>query len=72
MSGGPFPFDKVYIDSRLTINVSVSESQFKYELVESLQLPVNAFCFVDVIIPPSYFNVGDTGTLYIRRLDDII
>ena len=64
---------KVYIDSRFKTKDSVSNSQFKYELVESLQLPDNTVCYVDdVIIPHSYFNISDNDTLYVRQYDDIL
>ena len=72
MSGGSLPIKKVYIDSRFKTKDSVSNSHFKYELVESLQLPDNTVCYVDdVIIPHSYFNISDNDTLYVRVYDDI-
>ena len=68
MSGGSLPIKKVYIDSRFKTKDSVSNSHFKYELVESLQLPDNTVCYVDdVIIPHSYFNISDIDTLYVRQ-----
>ena len=71
MSGGSLPIKKVYIDSRFKTKDSVSNSHFKYELVESLQLPDNTVCYVDdVIIPHSYFNISDNDTLYVRQFDD--
>ena len=71
MSGGLLPINKLYIDSLFTTQDSSSNSHFKYELVESLQLPDKTGCFVDdVIIPHSYFNVSDNDALYIRRFDD--
>ena len=71
MSGGSLPIKKVYIDSRFKTKGSVSNSHFKYELVESLQLPDNTVCYVDdVIIPHSYFNISDNDTLYVRVYDD--
>ena len=70
MSGGSLPIKKVYIDSRFKTKDSVSNSHFKYELVESLQLPDNTVCYVDdVIIPHSYFNISDNDTLYVRQFD---
>ena len=71
MSVGSLPIKKVYIDSRFKTKDSVSNSHFKYELVESLQLPDNTVCYVDdVIIPHSYFNISDNDTLYVRQFDD--
>ena len=52
MSGGSLPIKKVYIDSRFKTKDSVSNSHFKYELVESLQLPDNTVCYVDDVIIP--------------------
>ena len=50
-----------------------SNSHFKYELVESLQLPDNTVCFIgDVIIPHNYFNVdGKFNRLYVRQYNDL-
>ena len=38
---GKIPITKVYIDSRFKTKDSKSNSDFKYELVESIQLPEN-------------------------------
>ena len=38
------PIKKVYIDSRFKTSDSASDTHFKYELVESLQLPENTVC----------------------------
>ena len=67
------PIKKVYIDSRFKTSDSASDTHFKYELVESLQLPENTVCFIDdVIIPHSYFNVdSNNNLLYVRQLNDI-
>ena len=43
---------KVYIDSRYKSNDSVSNSDFKFELKESLELPDNTVCYVDDICIP--------------------
>ena len=73
MSGGSLPIKKDYIYSRFKTNDSSSNSHFKYELVESLQLPDNTVCFIDdVIIPHSYFNVdGKFNRLYVRQYNDL-
>ena len=72
MSGGSLPIKKVYIDSRFKTKDSVSNSHFKYELVESLQLPDNTVCYVDdVMIPHHFFNISDNDTIYIRVYNDI-
>ena len=38
---------KVYIDSKYTTNDSVSNSDFKFELNESLYLGDKAVCYID-------------------------
>ena len=56
MAAGSIPIKKVYIDSRFKTKDSKSNSDFKYELVESIQLPDKCVCFVDdVIIPVNCF-----------------
>ena len=69
MSAGSLPIKKVYIDSRFKTKNSASHSHFKYELVESLQLPDNTVCYIDdVIIPHSYFIFdSNNNLLYVRR-----
>ena len=73
MATGSIPIKKVYIDSRFKTKDSKSNSEFKYELVESIQLPDKCVCFVDdVIIPVSWYNVDETNRyLYIRRFQDL-
>ena len=46
------PINKVYIDSRFKTNDSKSKSDFKCELLESLQFPDQCVCFMDDIIIP--------------------
>ena len=43
---------KVYIDSRYKNNDSESNSDFNFELKESLDLPDNTVCYVDGICIP--------------------
>ena len=43
---------KVYVDSRFRSRDSTSNSDFKFELNESLDLPDNTFCYVDDISIP--------------------
>ena len=64
---------KVYIDSRFKTKDSKSDSDFKYELVQSIQLPDKCAVFLDdVIIPVSWFNVDeDNKYIYIRRFEDL-
>ena len=73
MATGSIPIKKVYIDSRFKTKDSKSNSEFKYELVESIQLPDKCVCFVDdVIVPHSWYNIDENNRyLYIRRFQDL-
>ena len=73
MATGRIPIKKVYIDSRFKTNDSYSNSEFKYELRESIQLPDKCCCFIDdVIIPVSWFNVDENSKcIYVRRYQDL-
>ena len=49
---------KVYIDSRYKTNDSVSNSDFKFELKEALELPDNTVCYIDdICIPHTWYTV---------------
>ena len=67
------PIRKVYIDSRFKTKDSKSNSEFKYELAESVELPDKCVCFVDdVIIPVSWYNIDENGkNIYVRRYQDL-
>ena len=59
---------KVYIDSRYKTNDSVSNSDFKFELKEGLDLPDNTVCYIDDIsIPHTWYTIEENlnNTLYI-------
>ena len=59
---------KVYIDSRYKSNDSVSNSDFKFELKEALDLPDNTVCYIDDIsIPHTWYTIEENlnNTLYI-------
>ena len=73
MAAGSVPIKKVYIDSRFKTKDSKSNSEFKYELVESVQLPDKCVAYVDdVIIPVSWYNIDENNRyLYIRRFQDL-
>ena len=73
MATGSIPIKKVYIDSRFKTKDSKSNSEFKYELVESIQLPDKCVAFIDdVIIPVSWYNIDENNRyLYIRRFQDL-
>ena len=73
MAAGSIPIKKVYIDSRFKTKDSKSNSEFKYELVESIQIPDKCVCFVDdVIIPVSWYNIDESNqNIYVRRFQDL-
>ena len=60
---------KVYIDSRYKTNDSVSNSDFKFELKEGLDLPDATFCYIDdIAIPHSWFSIEHyNNTLYVEN-----
>ena len=58
MVAGTIPINKVYTDSRFKTKDSKSNSDFKYELLESIQVPDKCVCFIDyIIIPVSRYNI---------------
>ena len=58
MVAGTIPINKVYTGSRFKIQDSKSNSEFKYELLESVQVPDKCACFIDdVIIPVSWYDI---------------
>ena len=58
---------KVYIDSRYKSNDSVSNSDFKFELKEALDLPDNTVCYIDDVCIPHTWRTIEThnNRLYI-------
>ena len=48
-------------------------SEFTYELAESVELPDKCCCFVDdVIIPVSWYNIDENSkNIYLRRYQDL-
>ena len=59
--------NKVYIDSECKTNGGVSNSDFKFELNESLDLGDNTMCYIgDISIPHTWYTVeGCNNKLYI-------
>ena len=53
MAVGSIPIKKVYIDSRFKTKESRSNSDFKFELVQSIPLPDKCVALVDDIINTS-------------------
>jgi len=60
---------KVYIDSRYKTNDSVSNSDFKFELKEALDLPDNTVCYIDdICIPHTWYTIEDyNNKLYVEN-----
>ena len=58
---------KVYIDSRYKTSYSISNSDFKFEIKEALDLPGNTVCYIDDIsIPHSWYTIENyDNKLYI-------
>ena len=51
---------KIYVDSRMKTSDSKSDSEFKFELAQSLTMPRNATCFIDdITIPHTWYNVNE-------------
>ena len=59
---------KVYVDSRYKTSNSISNSDFKFELKETLDLPDNTVCYIDDIsIPHSWWSVeNNNNKLYVE------
>ena len=62
---------KIYIDTRFKIRNSNSNSDFKFQRPQTVQLPDNCVCFIDdIIVPHSWYSIEDyNNRLYIRQLD---
>ena len=62
---------KIYIDTRFKTKNSYSNSDFKFQLSQTVQLPDNCVCFIDdIIVPHSWYSIEDyNNRLYIRQLD---
>lgn len=65
------PVKKIYIDTRFKNKSSNSNSDFKFQLSQTVQLPDNAICFVDdIIIPHSWYSIEDyNNKMYVRQLN---
>ena len=58
---------KVYIDSRFKTNDSVSNSDFKFELKEQIEIPDDTVCYIDDIsIPHSFYTIEDYNNKIIK------
>ena len=57
----------MYVDSRYKTSGSVSNSDFKFEINEALDLPDNTYCYIDdICIPHTWYTIEDfNNTLYI-------
>jgi len=60
--------NKVYIDSRYRTNDSVSDTDFRFDLKQCIDLPDNCCCYIDdVQIPHTWFSVEDyNNKLYMQ------
>ena len=58
---------KVYVASRYKASDSVSNSDFKFEINEALDLPDNTYCYIDdICIPHTWYTIEDfNNTLYL-------
>ena len=65
---------KVYIDSRYKTNDSVSNSDFKFEIKEALDLPDNTVCFIDdICIPHTWYTIENyNNKLYIETTNNSV
>ena len=65
------PIKNVYIDSRFKTKDSKSNSEFTFELKQSIQLPPNYVAYIDdIIIPHTWRTVEDfNNKLYVREYD---
>jgi len=61
---------KVYIDSRFKSLNSKSNSDFEFELKETIDLPDRCACYIDdLVIPVSYYNCDkNNNKIYIRKI----
>ena len=60
---------KVYIDSRYRTNDSTSDTDFKFELKQSIDLPENCSCYIDDIqIPHSWYSVEDYNNKFYLQM----
>ena len=65
------PIKRVYNDSIFKTKDSKSNSEFKFELTHSIQLPDNCVCYIDdIIIPHTWYTIEDfNNKLYVRGYD---
>ena len=65
---------KVYIDSRYSTSDSNSNSDFKFELKEQIDVPENTVCYIDDIsIPHSWYTLEEyNNRLYIQYENTLI
>ena len=65
------PVKKIYVDSKCKTADSVSDSNFKFQLPQSVFLPDDTKFFIsDVCIPHSWYTVHDfSSKLYLRTFN---
>ena len=66
------PIKKIYVDSKYKTEDSISDSDFKFELGQSITLPDDAKFFIsDCCIPHSWKTVEYwNNKLYMKMIDD--
>ena len=64
---------KIYVDSRYRSSDSVSNSDFKFELKEAIDVPDNTVCYIDDIsIPHSWYTLEEyNNRLYIEYANTV-
>jgi hypothetical protein len=65
-----FRTKKIYIDSRFRTNTSRSNSDFDFELNETLDMPEKCIAYIDdIALPVTWYNCDSTNNkLYIRKI----
>lgn len=62
------PVRKIFVDSRFKTPKSPSNSDFEYEIPQSVSLPDNTICYIDNIVIPNSWKTIDANNnrLYVR------
>ena len=57
-TGGALPILNIYIDSRHKTRDSASNSDFIFQLTETISTPPNCVCYIDdIIIPHTWYGI---------------
>lgn len=65
------PIRKLYFDSRFKTSDSKSDTQCKFELNETVDLPSNCYCYLDdVSIPHSFYGISEiNNNIFFRQMN---